>query len=231
MTRFHVLGERSSGTNFVKRLLAKNSQLKPTEALGWKHGFPHMTAIPPDLAVICLVRSADRWALSMHAKPWHSTPKMQALEFSDFIRAPWETIVDRPRYFGGDKAEPLLGQPLQLDRDPVTGEVFDTLFALRRAKLAGLLSYLNRDCSCILMRMEEVQDAPEPMLVRMLDAMEQPATSDPFRPVTRRLGARFKGVVPNRPPTPKDFPAQDMAFLRAQLDLRQEEALGYRYDL
>ncbi|WP_373488146.1 hypothetical protein, partial [Blastomonas sp.] len=46
ITRFQVLGERSSGTNFVKRLLGRNSTLRPTEDLGWKHRFPHAAAIP-----------------------------------------------------------------------------------------------------------------------------------------------------------------------------------------
>ena len=40
-----VFGERSSGTNFVKRLIGRNSVLKPTEEMGWKHGFPQMTAM------------------------------------------------------------------------------------------------------------------------------------------------------------------------------------------
>ena len=158
-TRFQVLGERSSGTNYVKRLLGRNTQLTPTEALGWKHGHPHATAIPADLAVICVTRHAVPWALSMHAKPWHCPPAMQALAFSDFIRAPWETVVDRAKYFDG--AADLLGQPLQLDRDPVTGLAYPDLAALRGAKLRGLISYANRGCTFVLLRMEEATARPD----------------------------------------------------------------------
>ena len=42
--RYQVFGERSSGTNFVKRLVGRNTALIPTEELGWKHALPHMTA-------------------------------------------------------------------------------------------------------------------------------------------------------------------------------------------
>ena len=59
-TRFQVLGERSSGTNLVKRLIMMNSDLEETELLGWKHGFPSMAAIPSDLLVVGrLVTRAD----------------------------------------------------------------------------------------------------------------------------------------------------------------------------
>ena len=87
ITRYQVFGERSSGTNFIKRLIGRNTLLTPTEELGWKHGFPQMTAIPQDTLIVCVTRNAVDWASSMHAKPWHCPPEMQRLTFSDFIRA------------------------------------------------------------------------------------------------------------------------------------------------
>ena len=54
LKRFQVIGERSSGTNFIKRMLGRNTPLKATEDLGWKHGYPHMLAIPEDLLVVDL---------------------------------------------------------------------------------------------------------------------------------------------------------------------------------
>ena len=228
-TRFQVLGERSSGTNFVKRLLGRNSNLTPVETLGWKHGPPSALAIPEDLAVICVVRNATDWALSMHAKPWHCTPEMQHLPFSDFIRAEWQSIVDRPRYFPEAAASGGLGRPLQADRDPQTGGVYDNLFALRRGKFNGLLSYLQRRCTCVLLRMEQAQSDPESMLDRILGDLGLPPRTGPVRPVHKRLGAKFKPSVPNRPPSPAAIGADDRAFMISQLDMETEAALGYRY--
>ncbi|MFK7753708.1 MAG: hypothetical protein AB8B51_14290 [Sedimentitalea sp.] len=226
-TRFQVLGERSSGTNFVKRLLGRNSALTPTEALGWKHASAQAMAIPPDLAVICVVRAPEPWALSMHSKPWHTTPAMQKLAFSDFIRAPWDTVIDRPRYFPGAAEAGTVGQPLQADRDPVTGARPDTLFALRRMKLASLTGILNRSCTCVLLRLESLQSAPEAQLDVLLAALGQPKRTAPFRPVMKRLGSKFKAAVAHRPATPKEISAEDLAFMRNQLDHTQETALGY----
>lgn len=227
--RFQVFGERSSGTNFIKRLLGRNSTMEPVEDFGWKHGFPMMTAIPEDLAVICAVRDARSWALSMHAKPWHCPPQMQSLPFSDFIRAPWQTIADRKRYFPQIAAQGGQGQPLQHDRHPITGQPFSDLFALRRAKLQGLLSYHRRGCTVVVCRMEAVQAAPEAFLDAVHGGLGLPVRTGPLRPVHKRLGSKFLAAVNPRPATPEAFPATDMAFLKQSLDLDIETALGYDY--
>lgn len=228
IARFHVLGERSSGTNFVKRLLGRNTPLKPTEALGWKHAFMHMRAVPADLAVVCVVRSADSWVRSMHAKPWHTTPALQGLNFSDFIRADWDTIVDRPRYF--DDLDPqTLGQPLQYDRDPLTGARFENVFALRTAKLRSLITMLNRDCACVLLRMEGATAAPQDTLGQMRASLGLSPSTDAFRPVIKRLGSKFKAAIDTRPDTPDQLSPADVQHMKASLDLDLESQLGYAY--
>lgn len=226
--RVQVFGERSSGTNFVKRLLGRNTPLQPIEALGWKHGFPQMTAIPPDVLIVACVRDARPWSLSMHAKPWHTPPAMQRLGYSDFIRHPWETIADRKRYFpqvadlGGD------GRPLQHDRNPLTGLPFPDLFSLRRAKLASLLSFMRRDCTLVVCRLEAVQQAPEAFLANVARrlALRPPGH---YRPVVKRLGSRFRASVEARPETPRAVPEADLVFLRGRLHLETESRLGYDY--
>jgi len=229
--RFQVFGERSSGTNFVKRLLGRNSGLRPIEALGWKHGFPHMTAIPQDVAIICAVRDARAWSLSMHAKPWHCPRYMQALPYSAFVRAEWRTIADRKRYFPQVAELGGQGAPLQHDRDPITGLPFANLFALRRVKLQGLLSFLHRDCTLVLCRMEAVQKAPEAFLAAVHADLGLTAPQAAFRPVLKRLGSKFLPALDSRPETPSALGAEDLAFLRQELDLDLEARLGYLYTL
>ena len=226
-TRFQVLGERSSGTNYVKRLLGRNTPLTPTEALGWKHAHPHALAIPADLVVICVMRHAVPWALAMYAKPWHCPPAMQALEFSDFIRAPWDTVVDRAKYF--DMRRGLLGQALQHDRDPATGRPYADLCALRQGKLRGLLSYGARGCSFVLLRMEEAVERPEDVLNRLREGLSLPPATGPLRPVFKRLGSRFKPAIPDRPMPPAGIGASDLEWMRSRMNMEQESALGYDY--
>ncbi|MGR3272483.1 hypothetical protein [Thalassococcus profundi] len=228
LRRYQVFGERSSGTNFVKRLIGKNTALRPIEDLGWKHGFAQMIAVPEDVAVVCVVRDARPWALSMFAKPWHCPPAMQALDFSAFIRAEWATVADRARYFPQMEALGGLGQPLQQDRDPLTGACFANLFALRTAKLRGLLSYSNRGCPLVLARLEAVQAAPEAFLSDLCAAFSTTMTG-PYSPVTKRLGSKFKPAIDTRPAAPQAICAEDLDFLRSQTDPALEERLGYRY--
>ncbi len=229
VARFQVIGERSSGTNFVKRILGRNLPLAATEALGWKHGHAQMLQVPSDLVVVIAVRRADDWARSMFAKPWHSRPGMQRLAFPEFIRAPWDTIIDRPRYFDMHLAGPEPGQPLQQDRDPVTGRRYPNLFALRGGKLASHLGFLNRDCNVCLLRMEAAIADPQGLLMAFRAAFGLPAPDTALRPVLKRLGARFQPAVAARPPLPEILSADDLAFLRAECDQELEARLGYRY--
>ena len=229
ITRYQVFGERSSGTNFVKRLIGRNTGLTPMEELGWKHGFPHMTAIPRDVAVICVVRNAEDWVQSMFSKPWHCPPAMQQMPFSDFIRAEWDTIADRPRYFPLIETLGGAGAPLQLDRHPLTGRRFSNIFDLRQHKLLGLLGFAMRDCCVTFVRLEAAQAAPESFLQDLSDGLRIPAPHSPYRPVVKRLGSRFKPSVPSRPDPPATISTEDRSFMRASLDLRTEAALGYDY--
>ena len=226
--RFQVVGERSSGTNFVKRMLGRNTPLKATEALGWKHAYPHALAIPDDLVVVLSIRAADAWALSMFAKPWHTRPDAQRLDFQSFLRAPWDTIVDREKYFDLPTAG-LIGQPLQLDRDPMTGLPPANLFALRRTKLAAHLSFLNRGCAFCLVRMEEVTANPDRFIASFRAAYDLAPLAAGVKPVLKRLGSRFQSSVEARPDHPEAMEVADLAFMRGELDLGLEDRLGYRY--
>lgn len=228
-TRFQVLGERSSGTNFVKRLLGRNTVLRPTEALGWKHGHPQMMAIPADLVVLVAVRNVLGWLRSMHAKPWHTPAQIQAMPMAEFLRSPWTTIIDRDRYFQPHSELGILGQPLQQDRDLLTGAPYENLLHLRRGKLQSHLSHVNRGCAFVLVGMEAAIANPEAFLEGFCTAFDLPPPTAPFRPVIKRLGSKFRPSVDTRPETPASLSAEDIRFVKSQLDLDQEAALGYIY--
>lgn len=232
LTQFQVMGERGSATNLVRKLIEKNLPLMRTEALGWKHGIPGMVAIPADFLVVAVVRDARAWALSMHKRPWHADPALQALPFAAFIRAEWRGIVDRPEDF--EQLHPEIrdrvqGLPLHLDRHPITGKPYPNLFALRRTKLDALLGFLQRDCNLLLVRAETVQDDPAAFVTWLLQETALPLQGKRISGVTRRLGTRFSRSAPLPADTPDRLDQDDMAFLRAQLDLPREAALGYDY--
>ncbi|PIE13356.1 MAG: hypothetical protein CSA70_05545 [Rhodobacterales bacterium] len=229
-TRFQVLGERGTGTNLARKLLEKNTHLERSEALGWKHALPHMVGVPADMVVICVVRHAESWALSMHKRPWHAHPALQSMTFSDFIRAPWHGIVDRPSDFAQiPEGHVLRNRELQFDRHPITGLPFANLFALRRVKQAGLLGMLNRGCNVVFVQTEMVQRDPEGYVERFRALFDLKQKGKGFRGVHRRLGNLHKVSVTDHPETPREMTAEDRAFMIDQLDLAAETALGYHY--
>ena len=232
LTQFQVLGERGSATNLVRKLIEKNAAIMRTEALGWKHAIPGMVAVPQDFLVVAVVRDARDWALSMHKRPWHADPTLQALPFGAFLRAQWRGIVDRGADFEQihpEIADKVQGLRLELDHHPVTGKPYPNLFALRRTKLEGLLSFLNRDCNLLLVRAETVQADPEGFVMRFVQETGLPLSGKKVSGVKRRLGTRFNHSAPERGETPQVMAKDDLAFMRQELDLTLEAALGYDY--
>lgn len=225
-THVQVFGERSSGTNFVNRLLGKNTGLETTDRYGWKHGFAQMTGVGKTTLIVAVAREPLAWARSMHSKPWHCPPQMQALEFSGFIRAEWDTIIDRRRYFQKSGEWKTLGTPLQQDRHPITGQRFANIGELRTIKLAWALGLRNRGVNLVLCRLDAVQADPEGF-VRAVAQGFGVDMAEEYRPVTKRLGSRFLGNVDPRPATPDEINATDRAFLAGALDPRLEAAWGF----
>ncbi len=227
-TGFAVFGERCSGTNFARALIKRNLGLAVRDDLGWKHGFAHMLAIPEDVLVVVVVRDAFDWAKSMFAKPWHADAQMQRLGFSQFLRAPWTSVVDRPDYFGLPRGCDLIGAPLQLDRHPITGAPFANIFRMRNAKTAAFLGFEARHANFVALRHEALARSPESVLGHLREAfgLEE---GDGFRGVHRRLGSRFAPKVADRPAAPQEISPADRAFILEELDLRQERRLGYHY--
>lgn len=230
LTQFQVIGERASATNMVRKVIEKNVDLYRSEGLGWKHGPPHMVAIPDELLTIVVVRNAVSWALSMHKRPWHAHPDLQALEFSDFIRSEWRGIVDRPSDF--EEIHPefrdlVTGAELQFDRHPITGKRFANLFELRNVKQAGHLGFLNRDCNVLVVKAELVQLDQVGFAAWMIETLGLPLNGLRIKPVKNRLGNRFSRATPVE--TPSDLSPEDHAFMLETLDLKAEAALGYDY--
>lgn len=229
--QFQVLGERASGTNVVRKTLGQNVKMRGVETLGWKHGFPHMVAIPRNLVVICVVRNAWNWALSMHKRPWHADPDIQKLGFSDFLRSEWKSIVDRPSDFQmlADELK-VQGVPLQHDRHPITGALFENLFALRTAKLQALHGMRNRDCSYIFVTLETFNEDPEGFVTTLCDTFGVLRRPREFRLVERRLGNLHNRAVKAVPKSSENDLHADFMFMKDSLDHELEAEFGYSYD-
>lgn len=165
--RYQVLGERCSGTNFLDNLIAANFAMKRSYAMAWKHGFPDILAAPKDVVFVVIFREVFGWLQSMYGKPWHSTEEIRALPFADFIRSEWRSTVDAPEHFRLESGDSRIGQPLNYDLHPITGQPFASLVELRNAKAESLLSLPARGARVIYCTLDSVTRDPQATVRRI----------------------------------------------------------------
>ncbi len=226
--RFQVLGERGCGTNVIRKIVNESLQLRKTEALGWKHGFPAMIACPPTFLTIVAVRNPQSWAHSLYKRPWHASPAVQALSFHDFLRSPWESQVDRIGYFNNIPPRLLpQGYEMQWDRHPITGVRFENIFAMRNLKHRALLGMRARGASVVYVSLEAFTAAPEAFLADLSAQFGVATTKRGYAPVTRRMGNRWTPAIKDRAPAPDAWDATDTEWMQSQLDPEIEATLGY----
>lgn len=227
--RFQVLGERGCGTNVIRKIVHESLNIRKTEALGWKHGFPTMIACPPSFLTIVALRNPRAWAHSLYKRPWHADPAMQALPFSDFLRAPWQAYVDKMGHFDNiaPRLEPL-GAPLQWDRHPITGAAFENIFAMRNLKHRALLGLPERGAAVVYVSLDAFTAAPEAFLADLATAFTLSPTARGYAPVERRMGNRFTPVITERAPAPDTWQAEDIKWMYSQLDTQLEATLGFK---
>ncbi len=167
---FQVFGERRSGTNFCSALFASTFDLTERFNYGWKHGAPVMPCISPSSLIVVVVRDPYEWVLSMHARPLEA-PRMQGLDFSDFIRSTWRSNY-QPRSIGRHKFG-LAGFPvernvdLQYDLHPIDGRPFNNVLEMRRVKLRSHLGLLNRAPNVVVLKYEVLCSATTELILRV----------------------------------------------------------------
>lgn len=227
---FQVIGERSSGTNYVRTLLQQNTPLRSRTLAGWKHGFPTFPALPDDFLLICVFRNALDWVRSMFAKPWHAAGSMRELAFAEFLRARWDTVIDEGCYFNLNADDGRVARPLQYDRHPIDGSAFANIVALRNAKIAAHLGLANRGINVAFLRLEEIEGREAAVLAELSDSYGFDLESRIEVP-DGRFG--FKDDWPKRSASilspPEGLADDDRMFVLDQLDRTQEAKLGYRY--
>lgn len=228
VNRFQVLGERGCGTNVIRKIVQDSLRIRKTEALGWKHGFPSMIALPPSFLTVVAVRNPQAWAHSLYKRPWHAAPSVQRLGFEAFLRTPWQSYVDNMGHFDGiaPRLAPL-GEEMQWDRHPITGARFETIFAMRNLKHRALLALPERGASVVYVSLDAFTAAPESFLADLADAFSLTATERGYAPVARRMGNRWTAAVQGRAPAPDTWAADDLAWMHSQLDTHTEATLGF----
>jgi len=228
----YVFGCRNSGTNYVNSLIMSNCGTSEGCSLydpqnknhfGWKHGFPMMIAAPRDVLTIAVHREPIAWLHSMNRTPWHAAYHLRDVPFSQFIRSEWMSIINDVG-FGITPDSPLWHNELLSDRDPLTGLRFANAMQLRNSKNRGFCG-LDHKCDDVLrVNYETVLADPEGFLDGVCTAYGLLRKRN-FDPVLYDRATPGRGLF-----QAKEVPhvsEMDLDFIRDQLDMHQENNLGY----
>lgn len=229
ITHFQVLGERCSGTNYLHKLIINNLNVLPTNEYGWKHGFPAFIGARPTSLAVVVVRNAIDWVLSMYRKPWHTSNDMRILEFSEFIKFPWSTIIDKAEYFGMRSDDARIGQRLQYDMHPLSGQMPSNIVELRNLKLTSHLGILNRGINVVLVRHEDIVRRPALFLREISECYSIALLENEIKIPSGKYGWRWPEREKLIGQTPKKMTKKDRDFILNRLNLSQELSLGYQY--
>lgn len=227
---FAIVGERCSGTNLAHFLVRKHLPClcDYQNAYGWKHGFPVEVGYAKNTLLIVLFRDVFTWIKSLYKKPWHSTEVVQNRDFSAFIRGSWETRIFPPEHFGVRPQDAVVNQPLQFDRHPISGKLFDTPLDLRVAKNQAFIGLKNRDVNVVYVQMETLINDPKLFLSCLAIAFDLPFPGKVRLP-KNILGAGFIPSITNQVPAPETISQHDRGFILQRLDLDTEAEIGYSY--
>lgn len=228
--RFQVLGERSSGTNFVSSLIRLNTSATPTTDYGWKHGFIQFQAVLRNDLLVVVARDPLAWLLSTYRKPWHVPDSMVNVTFSEFLRQPWESVVDMPGSMNATRPKRSRGLPAQLDRHPITGRAFDNPIQLRNAKLAAFLGIANRSCNVCFANYEAVANEPQRFVAELTNNFGLETSLD-WKVPQRVLGKMQRHIVGERRDDVIKISDNDRDFMLAESDSGLEASLGYNLEL
>ncbi|QQA41923.1 hypothetical protein [Pelagovum pacificum] len=226
--RYQVLGERCSGTNFLDRLIAENLPVAPAHAVRWKHGFPDFIAAPADVVFVVIFREALGWISSLYSKPWHADPQLRRHGFSEFIRAKWRSSVDDHRHFRLWRGDSRVGQPLNADLHPLTGQPFNSVFELRAAKMAAHLSLPHRGARVVFTTLAEATADPAGVIKAVAAACNIAPPGEVKVPE-----GHFGWTWEERRVTPERktdiITPEERAYILSRLDLAQERRAGLHY--
>lgn len=217
-----IFGERCSGTNYVAQLLRKNLRgLQPTEAHGWKHGFPDRVRLPADDTLfVVVVRDPFTWVRSLCRMPWHAAPELHGMAIGAFLRAPWWCQWGQDMDLAAD--DPRQGTEMRHERDPRTGERFANVMALRTGKHHAWLDLSTRVAHAVVVRYEDAAATP----AAVLRALAQRFALSRW-PWLRRVAGEKGGPRRYVPQPLAPLPAADIDWIAGELDAALERALGY----
>ena len=226
--RVQIFGERCSGTNYLEALLSKNLRsIFITWDFGFKHFFPkHHIHEAPDCLFLIIYRDPFDWLRSIYTQPWHVSPELKRVQFSEFIRMEWWCIWNEDA--GINRKHQLYGTEMMEERDPRTGYRFKNIMEMRNAKIQAWEDIRNQSENYFYINYESLREDPERIL-RNISCEFRISMQEGFQDIKRYKGVKWYQGWKTRL-FRKQLPIiskQDRDYILTQLDTHQEKSIGY----
>ena len=215
---FTILGERCSGTTFVRYAIAWNLGLEYYETCG-KHFFGHDASVfetekMKQTLVVCVVRGAVEW-LDSYFKRLHHVTHQNKRSIYNFLNNEFYTIKE---------LDPHKGEEWPEDRHLITKERYRNIFEMRKTKADFLMHTLPKlTPHTVILRYEELRENYVAVLDRVRHQFRLKQLNDPYTTITQYKGtytaSYFKKPILLGP--------REQAYILGSVDREQEEALGY----
>ena len=231
-----ILGERSSGTNFINSLVKKNfCGVQITKEFGGKHWFlkDHYPRSRPndttdaqcirsvhenttDTLFLCVLRNPFDWIRSIHSRPYHAY-NHSGIPFSQFLRKPWLSF---------EKARVNRFWPARTDNFWFIEEAGNIL-QLRSMKIEHWLKLGEKVENIYYLNYEDVLQDNQ-FMTKVAERFGIELCNANIEGETRYLNRR-----PDIEYSPQNYPAiadQDLEFIRSELNWELEQRIGYARD-
>ncbi len=234
ITNFTILGERCSGTHYVKHLICKNFDLKLT----WKYGFKeynnqsthkHFFKFSKDYTTpeadtclfVCIVRDPVEWIGSLYNAPYHLSKDMFDDGWESYLTHEFFSLYDNKNTHGD-----LYGEERKGDRHIYTGERYKDIFEARAIKCKFLFEDFPKLVkNSIFIKYEDIRDNPEIFIDTLKKKFGMIRTSDEYVKVTKYKGnckKLFEKVVYR-----DKILYEYMQIINGQIDWNIENKIGY----
>lgn len=160
ITKFTILGERCSGTNFLEQAIIKNFDIEITWQYGYKHffGFEDYSD-SDDTLFIGIVRNPYKWINSLYKTPYHLQEELKTSQKAFLANEFW-SYYDDALIHSSD-----YGSEILFDRNIYTGDRYKNIFECRKIKCNFLLNDMPKKVkNYILIRYEDLRDKYEETL-------------------------------------------------------------------
>lgn len=214
ITRYTILGERCSGTNFLTAAIKNNFRLN-FNYICHKHFYGFTDFSKPeydDTLFIAIIREPYEFMNSLKKTPWH---------LPNYLKENIESFLNKEVYSNhvdNNNIEDLN------DRHIHTKEKYKNIFELRKVKAEYLLHHIPKMVkNFIFIRYETLRDHYNKTLQLMADFYDLPRIHPKFVPIISYKGEKYFFYKPNKLYIIKP----EQVYEHRDFDKNLEKKLGY----